>query len=224
MDNDIALRDRIGLSRFLREYPEMRILPSSSRELRLGGAFNFCADSERGPVIEDSYKLNITVPERFPQVLPIIKETEGRIPRTTDNHVFQKGALCLGSPLRLREVALSKPELTAYVRSTLVPYLYAFSHWEETGERFLFGELAHDAEGLLADYALILNLEDPEAILDALQLLGMKRRKANKKPCPCGCGNRLGVCRFNETIRELRTKHGRPTFRRLRRQVIEHTS
>lgn len=224
MGDDVALHELIGLSHFLRKYPGMRVLPSSSHEIKLEGAFGFCADLEERRTIEDCYELTIAIPERYPKALPEIEETGGRIPRTVDNHVFPSGNLCLGSPLRLREIAISQPDLTAYTQSALVPYLYAVSHWKETGERFLFGELAHDAEGLLADYAPILGLEDPGAVLDALQLLGMKRRKANKKPCPCGCGSRLGVCSFNETIREFREKHGRPAFRGLHNQVIQHIS
>lgn len=215
MGDEEALRDRIGLSRFLDTYPGMRVHPSPKREVRFQGEFAFTADHEEGPIIEDAYDLIITVSEWYPDDLPVIEETGGRIPRDLDHHVFPDRSLCLGSPLRLHDIALSTPELTDYAKKALVPYLYAISYWEDTGERFLFGELDHNAEGVLADFGQVLGLDDPDRIGKALHLLAMKKRKANKHPCPCGCGDRLGVCDFNETIRELRDHHGRPFFKRL---------
>lgn len=215
MGDEETLSGQIGLSRFLRTYPGMRVQPSLEREMRLQGRFAFMADHEDGPVIEDAYELAITVSEWYPDDLPVIEETGGRIPRDSDRHVFPDGSLCLGSPLRLHEIALSTPELTDYAEKALVPYLYAISYWEDTGERFPFGELDHGSDGILNDFGQVLGLDDPERVGKALQLLRMKRRDANKCPCPCGCGDRLGVCGFNEKIRELRDRHGRPFFKRL---------
>lgn len=215
MGDEARLSDRIALSRFLQIYPGMRVQPSTKREVRLQGEFAFAADHENGPPIEDAYELTITVSEWYPDDLPVIEETGGRIPRDLDRHVSSGGALCLGSPLRLHEIALSTPEITNYAKRALVPYLYAISYWEDTGERFPFGELEHGASGVLNDFGEVLGLDDPKRVGNALRLLATKRRKANKQPCPCGCGDRLGVCRFNETIRELRDRHGRPFFKRL---------
>lgn len=219
MGDDVRLTEQIGLERFLRSYQGMRVSPSTSRELQLEGQFAFEAEYEDGPLIEDVYELTITISERYPDVLPSIEETGSRIPRDTDHHVYPDGTLCLGSPLQLHEIAVDTPDLKAYVEKALVPFLYAVSHEGETGEQFVLGELEHGAEGILNDYARILGLYDHAAVVEALRLLGMKRRKANKADCPCGCGDRLGICRFNETVRELRDRHGRSVFRRLYHQV-----
>ena len=48
----------------------------------------------------------------------------------------------------------------------------------------------------------------------ALRLLGMKKRRANKQVCPCGCGRRVGRCRFNARLREFRMLAPRAWFRR----------
>lgn len=223
MGGDVRLTERIGLERFLRSYQGMRVSPSTSRELQLEGEFAFEAEYEDGPLIEDVYELTITISERYPDVLPSIEETGGRIPRDTDHHVYPDGTLCLGSPLQLHEIAVDTPDLKAYVEKALVPFLYAVSYEGETGEQFVLGELEHGAEGILNDYARILGLRDHAAVVEALRLLGMKRRKANKADCPCGCGGRLGICRFNETVRELRDRHGRSVFRRLYRQVQDNS-
>jgi hypothetical protein len=214
--------ERIGLRPFLDAYPGMRVRPSPAGMIRLEGEFDFRADHEDGPVIVDTYHLRIDVPHQFPDELPRTLEIEGRIPRDADHHVFSNGSLCLGSPLRLHLIAREARDLTSFVRRCIVPYLYAASYREQTGSPYPFGELAHGAAGLLDDYALLLGLHAPRQALAALALLGTKRRLANKRPCPCGCGRRLGVCRFNETVRSLRSEFGRIRFKGLYVQVLNN--
>ena len=212
--------DHVGLDAFLEAQPGMRLRPSPVGLVRLEGRFWFYADFDGGPAIEDEYRLRIDVPLSFPDALPEVQELDSRIPRHVDYHVFSNGALCLGSPLRLylvaREVA---GDLTEFVRRGIVPYLYAASYREQTGGPYPFGELAHGRAGLLDDYADILGLAGHKQAVEALALLGFKRRLANKRSCPCGCGRRLGVCPFNEKVRTLRGQFGRPLFKRLHAMV-----
>ncbi|HIG73787.1 MAG TPA: hypothetical protein EYQ24_04175 [Bacteroidetes bacterium] len=214
--------ERIGLRAFLDAYPGMRVCPSPAGVIRLEGDFGFRADHENGPVIEDSYRLQIEVPHRFPDELLTTFELGSRIPRDPDHHVLSDGSLCLGSPFRLLLIAREARTLTAFARQGIVPYLYAASYRERTGGPYPFGELAHGAEGLLDDYAQLFGLTTHRQALAALALLATKRRLANKKPCPCGCAQRLGVCRFNETIRSLRGEFGRTRFKRLYGQVLSN--
>lgn len=212
--------DRIGLEGFLAEHPDMRVQPSPTGTLRLEGHLAFHADYDGGPPIHDAYRLRIDVPLSFPGDVPLVQELDGRIPRDIDHHVFPtSGDLCLGSPLRLQLVARAANDLVDFIWRGVVPYLYAASYREQTGGSYPFGELAHGRDGLLDDYAQIFGLATPEQAERALRLLAMKRRLANKQPCPCGCGKRLGVCQFNETIRALRGQLGRPSFGRLYSQV-----
>lgn len=212
------ISQRIRLSLFLQAYPGMRVQPSGPDVVRLKGAFAFTAENENVS-IKDSYELSIEISKWYPDDLPSVKETGGRIPRDRDYHVNPSGSICLGSPFLLHDITVSTPELTAYAKKAIVPFLYAISRWEKTGERFVFGELAHGAAGLMADYKALLGLTDSEAVPDALRLLGMKRRKANKNPCPCGCGNPLGRCGYNNRIRDFRAQHGRTFFRKLHQQL-----
>jgi len=214
----MRFEERLGLRRFLDAYPGMRVRPSPSSVLRLEGDFGFRADYKDEPIIEDAYRLHINVSRHFPKDLPKVLELNERIPRHIDYHVFKDGTLCLGSPLRLHLIALKEPDLTEFAQSSVVPYLYANSYHEQRGE-YPFGELAHGAAGLLDDYAQLLGLDGPEQATEVIALIAMKRRLANKHPCPCGCGQRLGVCRFNETIRRLRAQFGRPLFKQLYNQI-----
>jgi len=193
-----------SLSQFLSDYPGMSTAPCSDAGVCLRGKFRFKADVSGSDVIEDSYKLEIFVPDKFPQAFPKVRETGGKIPRDGNFHVNPDGTLCLGSPLRLLKKVHGTPNLTGYAEKCLVPYLYAVSYKLRYGGNFVFGELAHGDQGIVDDYSIILRLKDKHQITQAIQLLGRKKRIANKKPCPCGCGKRLGVCQFHHILNEFR--------------------
>src|SRR5205823_1562005 len=120
-----------------------------------------------------------------------------RIPRTGEYHVnTSDNTLCLGSPLSLLLKLSKKPTIDGFAESCLVPYLFAISRKLKNGGPLPFGELAHGRKGLRDDYAFLFGLRQPQNVGRVLQLLGMKKRRANKLPCPCGCRKRLGRCRF----------------------------
>ena len=193
-----------SLSQFLSDYPGMSTAPCSDAGVCLRGKFRFKAEVSGGDEIDDSYKLEIVVSDKFPQALPKVKETGGKIPRDGNFHVNPDGALCLGSPLRLLRKVHSAPNLTGFADKCLVPYLYAVSYKLMHGGDFVFGELAHGDQGVVDDYSVMLGLKERHQITLAIQLLGIKKRIANKRLCPCGCGKRLGACRFHHKLNEFR--------------------
>lgn len=193
-----------GLSQFLLDYPGMSTSPCSVPGVCLRGNFRFKANESVGGEIVDSYKLEIIVPSKFPQALPEVKETGDKIKRDGNFHVNPDGSLCLGSPLRLLRKVHSAPSLTGFVDQCLIPYLYAVSYKRMHGGDFIFGELAHGSQGIVDDYSVMLGVNKRQQVIEALQLLGIKKRIANKKLCPCGCRRRLGSCPFHHKLNELR--------------------
>lgn len=203
--------ESIGLFEFLRDYPLMAVRPEAGSALILQGTFSFTATSSEGVVVTDSYALRIQVPRIFPRDLPNVVETVGRIPRRAEFHVNSADdTLCLGSPIRFLTVISGDPSLTGFAADCLVPYLHAVSRRLKSNEPLAFGELAHGQEGALADYVGLFGLRHPDQAMQALRLLGMRRRLANKQPCPCCCGRRLGQCGFNWRVAPLRRLAGRP--------------
>ena len=182
----------------------MSTAPCKDAGVCLRGKFRFKASVSGGDEIDDSYKLEIVVPEKFPQALPKVTETGGKIPCDGNFHVNPDGTLCLGSPLRLLRKVHSAPNLTGFADKCLVPYLYAVSYKLMHGGDFVFGELAHGDQGIVDDYFVMLGLKERHQVTRAIQLLGLKKRLANKKPCPCGCGKRLGACTFHHKLNEFR--------------------
>ena len=197
-------KDIHGIEQFLNDYPGMSIAPCRGGDLKLKGRFDFRAIVKDQPEIEDGYLLEISLPNRFPQAIPKVKETGRKIPKDEKYHVNNDESLCLGSPIRLLMQIHEKPDLTGFAENCLVPYLYAVSLKLREGNGFLFGELAHGDEGIIEDYSVLFELKESSQIIEALRLLGMKKRIANKQPCPCGCGKRLGACRFNDKLSKFR--------------------
>ena len=200
---------------FLRTYPKMAIRPSKDVYLALEGKYEFSAKTDRQAAITDSYDLEICIPTDFPQKQPTVYETGDRIPRNGAYHVNPDGSLCLGSPLRVLWKLSHTPTLAGFAENCITPYLFAISHKLRFGGPLLFGELAHGAPGEFADYADLFGLRSGEQAKIAIKYLGMKKRRANKLPCPCDCGRRLGKCRFNWRIREFRRLAERSHFRSL---------
>ncbi|MFW6131604.1 MAG: hypothetical protein ACOC5F_03295 [Candidatus Aminicenantaceae bacterium] len=208
-------QDILKIEEFLLSYPGMAIKPSLGTELILDGDFEFTARNENHSQISDSYRLKIKIPSEYPKNLPIVEEIGKKIPQNKEFHVNPDGSLCLGSRLRLLWEISKKSSLLKFAESFLVPYLYAISYKKKYGGELLFGELDHGLFGELKDFADLVGLKSPEQAKYALQLIGMKKRLANKKPCPCGCGVRLGKCKFNDKIRDFRGLRSRSWFRSL---------
>ena len=189
-------RDLFGVAQFLKEYPGMSIQPFKGQDLVFKGVFAFTANTPNGLEISDCYSLKISIPKRFPIALPNVWEIAGKIPRNGDYHINPDDTLCLGTSLRILTKIKENPSLSGFAKSCLEPYLYAVSYKLKNGGELCFGELAHGKQGIIDDYRDLLGLRTEEQIMEALMLLGMKKRVANKKPCPCGCGNRLGDVLF----------------------------
>ena len=203
-----------GLFDFLLDYPGMALEPMTGPWTVVAGSFKFIAETQSLPRITDSYELRIEVPDTFPGELPRVLDVGNKIPRNGFFHINTDDSLCLGSPLRLLWNLSQKPTLVGFASMCLVPYLYAVSHKMRFGGRFVFNELGHGAPGVLRDYADMFSLKNAEQVISVLKALSVKKRQANKRDCPCGCGRRLGRCVFNDKLREFRKITGRAWYKR----------
>jgi len=201
----MSSRNLFGVAQFLKVYPGMFIQPFQGQDLILKGEFAFKANPPNGPVIEDRYNLEISIPQKFPNAIPTVREINGQIPKKDYYHINYDGTICLGSPLRVLIKINENPDLCGFAMSCLVPYLYAVSYKLINGGNLCFGELAHGKQGIMDDYKELFGLSTEEQVIEVLRLLGMKKKIANKKPCPCKCGKRLGRCSFRKKLNYFRT-------------------
>jgi hypothetical protein len=200
---------RWHLEELLVKQPGLRLVSGPSGWVRLAGVLAFAADAPAREQIADEYHIEIDVPDSFPEQLPTVKETQGRI--AADFHKLEDGSLCLGSPTRLLLIARESVTLPRFVDRCVVPYLYGHSYYEKY-RTMPFGELEHGATGIRSDFASLFGVGDPGAVAEFVRLTSMRRRQANKQRCPCGSRRRLGRC-HNRRVNDLRKRLGRRWFR-----------
>lgn len=212
---EVMIINKEDLRQFLSDYPFMAVRPTTGDSLIIKGNFQFIAKSEDGPEIEDNFDLKIEIPSGFPKKIPKVWEIKNKIPRKKDGefHINPDDSLCLGSPLRLLDKISRNGTLVGFVESCLVPFLYAVSIKLKEGGEFYMGELAHGLPGIFDDYKDIFGIEKSENVIKALELLGKKKRIANKALCPCPCGKRLGKCKMRFVINRLRKTASRSWFK-----------
>jgi len=65
------------------------------------------------------------------------------------------------------------------------------------------------------DLALLFGTTRTDRVAEFARLTAMKKRQANKHPCPCGGGKRLGRC-HHSSVNNLREQLGRGWFSQVR--------
>jgi hypothetical protein len=127
---------RNEIAELLARYPGLRLVPSGSMTLRVGGTLRFSANSKKTEVIEHGYDIRIEASKKFPERMALAWETGGRIP--PDYHKLMNGALCLGSRVRLRLQMGGSPSLLRFVERCVIPYLYGHSYSVKHGPAATF--------------------------------------------------------------------------------------
>ena len=75
-----------------------------------------------------------------------------------------------------------------------------------------FGELAHGVQGIREYLAELFGSKSSQNAHEFIYLASLQKRRANKLPCPCGSGRRLGRC-HHLRVNSLRAQFGRLWFR-----------
>lgn len=213
MTNGIAKKYQLWhLADLLRDYDKIRPLPASGGEstLVLGGEMPFQVKGPDEKEISDQYAVEILVPSDFPQSLPLVRETAGRIPK--EHHKLTGDFLCLATPTEQRLVLAQSPTLPGFVRHLLLPYLFSYSYYEKHGE-MPYGEEEHGNQGIRDQLGRFFNAPAVDGIEEFLRLTSLRKRSANKRPCPCRSGRRLGRC-HNRQVNHRRRQLGRQWFRK----------
>lgn len=199
-----------GVEDLLSRHPGLRIAPTVDGTLRFRGDLDVAARSPDGISVYDRFGVEIAVPREFPSVAPDVRETEGRIPET--HHKLSRNRFCLGSPTAVRLQLLADPTLGGFVERLVIPYLFSFAYFERHG-RMPYGELEHGTDGIRQHLAELFGMPSRDAAIAATRLAAMRKRSANKRPCPCGSGRRLGRC-HNQCVNHYRRLLGRSWFKK----------
>ena len=208
-----SLRQRFvrwRIDELLVKYSGLRLTPAPHGWVKIAGALAFGAEAPGKERIDDEYQIELSIAHGFPEWIPSVRETGGRIPRSF--HKLDDGALCLGSPTRLRLILTESPSILRFVERCVIPYLYGYSYFERHGV-MPFGELKHGEDGIREDFASLFGTDRRDTIREFARLTAMRKRHANKQSCPCGSRRRLGQC-HHRRVNTLRRRLGGHWFRR----------
>ncbi len=208
----MRLWDDIGLQDFLATHPKIRIVELDTDQIALAGEYHLKAQIAGGQLVDRIYQLKLIFPRDYPKRLPKVIDEERYFPRDKEYHTYNDGSFCLGSELKLKSLLQSDHTITNFFEKIVDRFLYAVSHRIQFGN-FPYGDLAHGEQGLIDDYGEMFSVNGKLAVMRALQALGKRKRQANKQPCPCGCGFRLGRCEYRFVLNGFRKIERRRWFR-----------
>ena len=182
-------------------------------ETIVSGMLPFNASADGMETIRESFEIELTIPQGFPDTLPQVKEIGGRIVVDYD-HRNSDGTLCLAIPFEQYRAFSEQPTLLGFVNRLVIPYLYGYCFWEK--HRYHpFGEAAHGHEGILSHYVDKLGLCNDLAALSVICFLFEHGYRGHHE-CPCGSGLKVRTCHGPA----LRTFHEHHTPLTLRNDFI----
>jgi len=193
----------------LMQHPGLAVVPTITSEVVLAGRMQCRAVGKGGVEVDENYAVEVRIGRQFPNDIPVVFETGGRIPLSF--HRNPDESLCLGAPTALRLALSQSPTVGGFIDSVLVPYLYGHAYHARFGV-MPYGELPHGRAGLAQHFRTYFRMPAATNIPALLSLTGLRRRVANKCPCPCGSRRRLGRCHHRE-VNRARAVLGREWFR-----------
>lgn len=178
-------------------------------ETVLSGALPFEASADGLETITDCFDIGLTIPNDFPDTLPRVRETGGRI-GTDYDHRNPDGTLCLAVPVEQRRVFFDEPTLLGFVNRLVIPYFYGFCFFAKHGHH-PFDEAAHGHEGILRHYVDTLGLDGDLAALRVICFL-FEHGYRGHHDCPCGSGRKARAC-HGPALLALHKTHSQQSLR-----------
>lgn len=174
----------------------------------VAGQLSFEASADGLASISDTFGIELHIRSSYPEVLPIVFETSGKLDAHYD-HKFEDGSLCLAVPAERSLVFHQEPSLLGFVSNLVVPYFYGYCYSRKYGIH-PFGERSHGG-GIVEYFVETLQLSNDLnalVVLDYLQKYGFNAQKS----CPCGSGRRVRHC-HKEILRQLHHVYTREGLR-----------
>jgi hypothetical protein len=152
----------------------------------------------------DRYSVEIVLLADYPNAVPLVWETGGKIPRHADHHVNKEsGEACLFIPDERWKIYPPGTAFLGFLNSPVRNFFLGHSVFRRTGE-WPFGQRRHGSAGILEYYGELLGTDDVTVILGYLECLSRPTLKGHW-PCPCKSGKRVRDC-HRPQINDLRTK------------------
>ncbi len=177
------------------KYPNLHFRIENNAVL-LSGSFPI----EHEGICFDRFLIEIEFPNNYPKGLPVVREIGGRIPWTSDRHIFETGIACLFFPYQLASLYPKGTTILEYLDGPVISFFISQSIFEKTG-KWPFGQWSHDVRGEDEFFASVLGFENRLVIARFKVLIKGKTVKGHWL-CPCGSGEKLRNCHF-EVVKKL---------------------
>jgi len=177
-------------------FPDLRVT-GEKQGVRIQGSFPVLFEGE----VLDRFVIDVEIDSRFPQSVPVVRETAGRIPLSPERHANRADrTLCPIVPLDWLVRLESDRSVRSFLQGPVHNYLLG-QCLVERGDPWPFGERAHGRGGVLEALREILAVENEREILVYLDYLSHEEVRGHWE-CPCGSGIRLRNCHVTK-MREL---------------------
>lgn len=197
------------------QHPGLELILDPDGELMVRGPVGFRIEHD-GHTVEDSYDVELRIPDDYPTDPPTVYETGEKISRDY-GHFMKAGNFCLGAPIEVRRRFAQDRTLLAFINDQVIPFLFRHSYLQGHGVP-PFDDLAHGTPGLL-DYYMAHFGTGGVTTLKLLKCLADDFAPP-LGPCPCGSGRKLQDC-HGPKLDELRPHYWPEMFEHELRAMIE---
>ncbi len=196
--SDPNLLDKIRME-VRADYLNLHFYPKSDRVI-VRGTFPIIDSGEE----LDRYSIDIVLLADYPDAVPRVWETGGKIPCDADRHINKDGGeTCLFIPDERWRVYPPGTTFLEFLNGPVRDFFLGQSIFRRTGE-WPFGQRSHSTDGIKEYYGELLATDDLTVILGYLECLSRPALKGHW-PCPCNSGKRIRDC-HRDQINDLRTK------------------
>lgn len=189
----------------LRKFHSCLTMQKQSDIYIISGPFGF-KTTINNIYIENYFNIEMSFTKNFHQDLPIVKEIDGKIVHTPDNHINDDGTCCLGFPLAIKMKLGLNFRLIDFFQEIVVPYFAQYTY-KEKYDKWPYGETAHFAEGIFEYYMETFGLKTYTNVISFLETLAnIKSRPKGYMRCNCGCNKLIKNCPNQKLLKKAYVK------------------
>lgn len=177
------------LQNFVNKYPDFQLYEWVDSYSLIGLAKIIGTNGD----ILDQYNIKIELQKTdYPHKFPVLIETENRIPKNPDWHIFPDGSCCVAvAPIILIEENLGL-KIGEYYTRFVIPYLANQTYRFETGN--FVEEYSHGISGIYEYYENLFETKDLSVAFKYLQIIINKQIPHRSNSCFCGSGKKYRHC------------------------------
>jgi len=152
----------------------------------------------------DHFMIDILFPPDYPKHIPIVRETEGKIPKTADRHFNANGTACLFFRDARHVYFPFDATFSHFMEKIVVSFFVWQIDYEVHAGNPIMKGMAHNTAGILEYYFRFIGTDNVSVVRRFLEYLCAKKIRQTWK-CYCDSGKKLRECHYC-FIKDLQTK------------------